>query len=299
MKLQEAFEEFIISRRLKGLAPKSIVDYTNLIKPLIRFFGSDYQIEELSKEEIDKFVLTLYDKDLATASIATYIRNNKIFLKWLEANYSISVSAKNIIIPKVPKKLVKIYSDKEIGMILKAVVSKNKWLTARNRAMVFLMLDSGLRQNEVCTLLRKNIDFERHIMKVIGKGNKERHIYFGKTVGVLLRQYIELMPYYESEFMFVNRFGEPLTTDSIKHLVARIAKRLPFEFSSHKLRHNFATNYCIDQYEKHGRIDIYMLMNLMGHEDIETTMIYLHHAMGMISASSDCSHIDSIDIELL
>jgi site-specific recombinase XerD len=219
-------------------------------------------------------------------------------LKWLESNYCISVSAAEIAVPKTPKTLVRIYTDADIGSMLEAVVSRSNWLTARNRAMVFLMLDSGLRQGEVCTLLRKDIDFVRRIMKVRGKGNKERYIYFEETVSKLLCQYIDLTPHKESGYMFVNRHGQQLTPNSIKHMMYRVQTKLPFDLSSHKLRHNFATNYCIDQYEQYGRVDIYMLMNLMGHEDIKTTMIYLHNAMGILSAASKCSHIDGITIEI-
>ena len=71
----------------------------------------------------------------------------------------------------------------------------------------------------------------------------------------------------------------------------KLAQKLPFEFSSHKLRHNFATNYCIDQYKKHGFVDIYKLMILMGHKDVKTTN-------QIIVSRESVSHIDKIFQEL-
>lgn len=87
--------------------------------------------------------------------------------------------------------------------------------------------------------------------------------------------------------------------DAVKHLISKVAKQLPFDFSSHKLRHNFATNYCIDQYEKYGRIDIFQLMSIMGHENIATTQKYLHYAMDIIAARADVSHINKLIKEVI
>lgn len=71
-------------------------------------------------------------------------------------------------------------------------------------------------------------------------------------------------------------------------------KILPFEFSSHKLRHNFATNYLLNQYEMFGQMDIYQLMVVMGHEDISTTRRYLHQANNILSAKTYISHLDKL-----
>ena len=84
----------------------------------------------------------------------------------------------------------------------------------------------------------------------------------------------------------------------VKNFMWNLAQKLPFEFSSHKLRHNFATNYCIDQYEKHGFVDIYKLMILTGHEDVKTTNRYLHIANQIIVSRESVSHIDKIFQEL-
>ena len=85
-----------------------------------------------------------------------------------------------------------------------------------------------------------------------------------------------------------------MTNNAVKIFVNKLSKEVGFELSSHKLRHNFATNYCIDQYEEVGQVDIYRLMILMGHEDIETTRRYLHHANEIIGARSCISHLDKV-----
>ena len=77
-------------------------------------------------------------------------------------------------------------------------------------------------------------------------------------------------------------------------MVTKLANQLQFELSSHKLRHNFATNYCIDQFTRNNQVDIYSLMYLMGHENIETTRRYLHFAMEIIASRETISHLDTI-----
>ncbi len=81
---------------------------------------------------------------------------------------------------------------------------------------------------------------------------------------------------------------------SIKLMVTKLARLLPFDLSSHKLRQNFATNYCLDQYEKYENIGIQKLVYLMGHEDARTASRYLHFAYEMIAVKENISHVDSV-----
>lgn len=298
MTVKQAFDSFIRSRELRGLSAKTIKCYTDFNEPFISAVGTSLSIFSLTREQIDDYFYTLFESDNSMATIATYIRHIKIFLKWAENEYHLEIEAKTIVIPKTPKKQVRIYNDAEIVLIFRTIQTEKPWLTSRNRALVALMLDSGLRQNEVCTLLTSNIQFENKMLKVLGKGSKERMVPIGKITRHYLKEYLASCPYH-TENTFVSRRGDPLTCDAVKHLISKLAKKLPFEFSSHKLRHNFATNYCIDQYEKYGRIDIFQLMSLMGHENISTTQKYLHYAMDIIAARADISHIDNIIKEVI
>lgn len=293
MTLHTAFKKFILSKHLKGLSDKSIRDYEDFILPMVKKFGYDMEIADLNRDMVDDYLLSLYDKPKSMATLATYIRNVKIFLRWMENKYGIDVSARDIEVPKTEKKLVRIYSQEEILSIYRSVSAESEWITIRNRAIIFLMLDSGLRQNEVCTLLCSDVNFDNGIIKVHGKGGKERFVYLGNNSSRLLKKYMEICPYH-GDHLFLSRRGTPMTTDSVKHLMHKISQKLPFEFSSHKLRHNFATNFCIDQYKQYGHMDVYRLMSLMGHEDFKTTQRYLHHAMDLISASENSSHLDML-----
>ena len=177
--------------------------------------------------------------------------------------------------------------------IFETIHAESEWIINRNKCIIALMYDSGLRQSEVCSLKTKWVQPKEGRLKVRGKGSKERTVPLGKLTAYYMKLYQEECPY-NTDMLFVNRRGQELTCNAVKLLVNRLSKDLGFELSSHKLRHNFATNYCIDQYEKRGMVDIYKLMILMGHEDIETTKRYLHHANEIIGVNNHISHLDRI-----
>ena len=293
MTIQEAFDGFILSRRLADLTPKTIEDYTSFVSPFVSFLGADLPLSELTQDKINGYIEKLLEKPRSKATRATYIRHIKTFLKWVSEENTVMYEYKRVRVPKTPKKRVKIYNEMELQKIFNNIHAESEWLTLRNKCIIALMYDSGLRQSEVCTLRRDRVSFDNKTMVVYGKGNKERTVPLGSFTMRFMREYLRLCPY-KSDRIFVNRRGEPLTCNAVKLLVSKLSNELDFELSSHKLRHNFATNYCIDQYEARGNIDIYSLMIIMGHEEIETTERYLHHAKEIISTRNSISHLDKL-----
>lgn len=293
MTIKEAFDKFIRHCKRKGLADKSLLNYIEFINPFLVHMGNDTELETIKEEDINTYIDTLYSRIISKATRATYIRNMKVFLNYVKKYEGVDLYTSRIIVPKANKKILRIYEDDDIRLIFQTIHAENDWLTARNRAMVALMLDSGLRQGEVCDLLSCNVFWSKSRIKVCGKGDKERFVPLGNISSHFMKDYLSLCPYREKYF-FVSRRGGKVSRDSVKHFVFRLSQELPFEFSCHKLRHNFATNYCLDQYEKAGRVDIFRLMILMGHEDVKTTERYLHIANEIIASRENISHIDMI-----
>lgn len=293
MTLDEAFDKFIEFKQRQGLSGISVHDYVSFIAPFVAQIGGWMELPDIREEQVFKYIDGLYTQDISKATRATYIRNIKVFLNWVKKYEGIDIYTSRIMVPKSNKKILRIYSDDDIRLIFRTIHAESDWLTARNRAMVAVMLDSGLRQGEVCDLLTKDVYFEKSMLKVCGKGDKECFVPLGSIAARYMKEYRFLCPFQEKYF-FVSRRGEQVTRDSVKHFMYKLAQVLPFEFSSHKLRHNFATNYCLDQYEKYGRIDIFRLMILMGHEDVKTTNRYLHIANEIIASRENVSHIDRI-----
>ncbi len=293
MTMQDAFDSFIFSRRLSDSSPKTISDYQDTIRPFVSFIGPETPLDSLGRENIQAYLSKLLKRPLSKATKASYIRQVKIFLRWLEEEYEFSFGAKKIKVPRSPRREVRIYSSDEVAMIFDAIRAESPWITARNRAVVALMYDSGLRQSEVCNILRSRISFSDARLIVRGKGDKERTVPMGRLTMQYIQEYLSLCPF-SHDRLFVNRHGGPLSGNAVKLMVTKLADRLPFELSSHKLRHNFATNYCIDHLEQDDHVDIYKLMYIMGHEDIKTTQRYLHFAYEILASKGHISHLDRV-----
>lgn len=294
MTLAQAYDEFILQKQLAGLSPATVEDYSTFLGVFLRSVDDSVDVMELSFDTVRNFILDLYKRPLSRATVATYIRNIRIFLCWVASEYDMSFDPAKIKVPKSPKKLVHIYSDKEIQYLFSCVKTSVPWITARNRAILALMLDSGLRQAEVCNLMKSKIDRERMVMHVTGKGSKDRLVPLGYVSLALLDDYLSLCPFKASDRVFVGRYNKPITGNAVRVFVNRLKHQLPFELTSHKLRHNFATNYCLDNLRETGNSHVYDLSILMGHESIETTKSYEHFAHEIIATENRRSHLDGI-----
>lgn len=293
MTLGDAFDKFIFAKQLQGCSSKTLVDYRQVVSRMIEYVGVDAELHSFDRDTYNEYIAVLSSRNYSRATLASYVRQIKVFLRWLEDEFGLDLVTKKLKVPKANRKLVHIYSVPEIKLIFDSVTADSEWLRIRNCAMIALMLDSGLRQNEVCTLLSDDIVWDSGTLKVLGKGSKERVVPFGNLSRHFMTEYRRLCPYSEKYF-FVGRRGDEVSADSVKHFIHKLSRKLPFAFSSHRLRHNFATNYCLDQYEKYGQVDLYRLMILMGHEDIATTRVYLHHANQIIASVTAISHLDKI-----
>ena len=294
MLLTEALDEFIFERRIRGLSAKTISDYEEFVKPFIRFVGEKMTVERLTQKAIQQYMLLLFDRKLSKATVSTYIRHIRVFLSWAASGREVKYDIKKIPLPKTGKKQVHLYSDDEIRLIFDTITAESEWLTIRNKACVALMLDSGLRRGEVCGAKIADYDKERQLLTVTGKGDKTRIVPVGSFSKKYIDQYLELCPFKDSEYLFVDRRGNPVSGNALKLLMQKLSQKLPFDFSCHKLRHNFATNYCLDMYEQKGHMDAYSLQILLGHEDLKTTMRYIHHATSIVASQAHLSHLDKI-----
>lgn len=293
MTVSKAFERFIFKKKIKNLSPKTLQNYVDFVTPFLLYVGKDTDISCITTDLVLEYVSTLYDRKLADATRATYIRHIKAFLRWLKDCYNISVAMSEIELPKTAKKFVHILSADDTKLLFSSVQCESDWLTKRNCAIIALMLGSGLRQNEVTTLRWENVHFEENYALVCGKGSKERCVPLGSTVCGFLEEYRQLCPF-SCDFVFVGRRGNPITNNAIKQLVQKLKHETGIDFSSHKLRHNFATNFCKDSLEATGQCDAFTLQVLMGHENVKTTEKYMHYASSLVASKNAHSHLDSV-----
>lgn len=290
MFMMNDLKEFIFKKKIAGLSTKSLRDYEEFITPFVKF--CDCSFYDLSVEILTDYFDSLFCRNLSKSTIATYIRNVKIFLVWCEHKYKVDFNYSEIKVPKSPKKNPRIYSDVEIKQIFE-LIHDDDWLSLRNCSIVSLMLDSGLRRHEVITISRSDIHFVDGYLNVTGKGLKDRIVPLGEMSKNFILDYLQYCPYY-NRFLFVTRDGFPCSDNTVKQFMRKYSRQLPFEFSSHKLRHNFATNFLVDNYYQTGHMDIYALMSILGHENLETTKRYLHIANQVVYSKAHISHLDNV-----
>ncbi len=296
MLLTEALNRYLVFHELQGHSHKTIEAYNTFINKFIKFTGN-IETLTITEEILSGYVLSLYRQqpELSRATIRTELVHLKAFLKWLHQNKYILSELHNVIHPpKAPKKTVKIYQPHEIDEIFNNITAESPWIVTRNKLIVALMIDSGLRQSEVATAKFNDIDFTWATLKVAGKGNKERFVPLGELTQELLMCYIKECPYDIWDHLFLDRFGNVITNNTIKMFIYKLQKKLSFKISSHKLRHNFATNYVINQYEERGIADMMQLQYIMGHEELVTTQKYLHLAYQIMSCKYNISHLDKL-----
>lgn len=292
--LHDLFDQFIREKRLQALSEYTIDSYKNILGIFFEYIGTDLAIGDLTRSKVDDYIFSLMERNLAKATVSTYVRNVRIFLTWIYNNHEMGFDPRKIKVPKSPKKKVQVLSDEEIVRVFEKAATSVPWITARNRVIIALMLDSGVRQGEICGLQKNHFNTEKMIFKVTGKGAKERFVPLGQLSKDLLEQYYALCPFSSSEHVFVDRLGRPLSRNAIRVFMNRLKHQTGLDISSHKFRHNFATNYCLDNLQSTGNSNVYDLSILMGHESIETTKRYEHFAHELIAAKSHCSHLDAL-----
>lgn len=299
MMVKEAFECFINSKKADGLSEKSVLAYIWQCKQFVLLCG-DFSINAgdnvnnlLTDKDIESYLIQLHsNKKLSKSTKISYKRSIKIFLKWCVREYdNVAFHYDKIKLSKMPKKEVRLFTDDDIELILEACESDPCWLTSRNKLIISLLIDSGMRREELCQLKKKDIDFDNHVMMVTGKGDKQRLVHFGDAVADMIDDYIKQCPY-ESETLFCSRYGGPLTGDAVSHILYKIQKKTGIQISPHRCRHNFATNYCLDTRALGKEVDPNKLQALMGHEDIITTKRYMHDALEITAAETCPSHLD-------
>lgn len=180
--------------------------------------------------------------------------------------------------PKLGRSLPRSISETDIEALLDAPDIKTS-LGLRDRTMLELMYASGLRVSEIVSLQLNQMSLQRGLLRLTGKGNKERLVPLGEEAQDWLQQYLgntrlELLKGKSSDAVFVTARGGPMTRQAFWHLIKRHAGRagIAAKVSPHTLRHSFATHLL-----NHGA-DLRVVQMLLGHSDLSTTQIYTHVA---------------------
>ncbi len=212
-----------------------------------------------------------------TRSQARSISALKSFFNFLLFEGKINSSPLNDIeSPKIEKKLPEVLTEGEIKKLISSVNLDSEF-GQRNKTIIEVLYGTGIRVSELTELKLSNIFFNENILKVTGKGNKERFVPLGKIASIEIKKYLNDRDKLKinskfSDILFLNRYGRRLTRSMIFRVINDSSKNAKLEkkISPHTLRHSFATHLI-----RNGA-DLRTIQLILGHESITTTEIYTH-----------------------
>ncbi|OGU13508.1 MAG: site-specific tyrosine recombinase XerD [Ignavibacteria bacterium GWB2_35_12] len=279
--IQREINQFIQFISLeKGLSDNTRMSYGHDLKQYAEFLNSK-KINSFSKAEtgnINEFMQVLDELGLSVPSRSRYLSSIRSLYKFL---FSSGIADKNITdvidLPKASRKLPDTLTIEDINNILEQP-DTNKPAGIRDRAILETMYACGLRVSELCSLKQRDVIFDAEIIRVFGKGAKERIVPIGSSALKWITEYIKKARHLfikksdTDDILFLNQRGTKLSRMSIWKILdysARHAK-INVHVHPHMLRHSFATHLL------EGGADLRAVQEMLGHSDISTTQIYTH-----------------------
>ena len=286
LKKNPLVDSFLSTLRLeKGLSENTIKAYSNDCKAFNQwlFLKKGYKAVSAIEEDIENYLKHLNSINLSNASINRKLSSIKHFFNYLsKAKLLKSNPVINISGLKSSKALPKSISIIDVNSLIEAPDCSN-FIGLRDRTMIELMYATGVRISELINLEYGNIDLNRSLIKVMGKGGKERMIPFGDDALSWLITYIEFRRKnnlsLNSRDFFISQQGKKITRQAFWHRIKAYLKvtGLSLDISPHTLRHAFATHLL------NNGADLRSVQMLLGHSDLSTTQIYTHIAKQRLS----------------
>lgn len=237
---------------------------------------------KLSTQEIRKYIAELYQKGLGKRSIARKISTLRSFCKYLLQEKKITKNPCQVIAtPKLNKSLPKFLPLEQVMQFLQAP-DTNRYLGFRDRAIMELLYSSAIRVSELCSLNRADFDPDNRLIKVYGKGGRERIVPVTKNASFWLENYLshkercknigKHKAEKDSKAIFLNRWGKRLTTRSVERFFLFYKKKsgIALEITPHTLRHTIATHFL------QKGMDLKTIQKILGHKSLKATAIYTH-----------------------
>jgi len=280
-------KQFVNFLRLeKSLSENTISNYLFDLERFINYLKDEHSIDDVNSvtdKIIESYVYFLRNKKCKTGeyysikSINRHISSLKTFFKYLLAEKNIETNPTDIIdSPKTSRNLPDVLTIQEIDKMFMQTDIKDKY-ELRDRAIMETMYASGLRVSETVGLRINDIFFKEGILRIFGKGSKERIVPIGKSAINFINLYLEnSRPYFaksvSEDFVFLNFRGKYLTRMAIWNILQKYSKKAGIKklIHPHILRHSFATHLL------EGGADIRIIQEMLGHSDISTTQIYTH-----------------------
>ena len=279
----ELFAQYILAE--KGLSVTTMKNYLDDIKQFLLYAKKDY-VEELTGDDISLFLIYQLGMGLSVSTALRRLSSTKSFYVFLKRDGYYHGEIPEVEAPKKSERLPSYLTIEEVEALLDAPdVTKKGEL--RDKAMLETMYASGLRVSELINLERANLNMKRGVIKVMGKGSKERKVPVGEFALGYIVKYIEEVRNFNvgkgSKYLFLNREGKPISRIYFYKQVKKYAERAGIikAISPHTLRHSFATHLLEEG------ADLRAVQEMLGHSNIATTQIYTHVSKNRIKSAYD------------
>lgn len=287
----DAYRIFMTEQRIRRNSAATI-EYYRISLGKFRSFSGNIDVDYLNIELYKAYVLHLLDDtELKSTSVHTYLRAVKAFYNFLINEGFIFDCSRKLKLVRQDRSVIVPLSDEEICRLLDSFGETDR-LELRNKCIVALMLDSGLRLGEVIRLRIDDVFPDGRFLIVNGKGNKQRVVPLGLSCSSLLGKYMsEVRAGAPMGSLFLSKYNDkPLTRNAVHCFFGDLKVKTGISrLYPHLLRHTFATLYIID-----GG-DLETLRCILGHSTITITQVYLHLAANYkLAYRNHCSHLDKL-----
>jgi len=291
--LEGQLRVFLLTCKVNDLSPRTIDDYSQKVGAFVMFCRSQgiKDPHEVTPNHVRVFLLLLQDR-IKASSVHDYYGCVNRFFNWLvEESVLVHSPMERMRPPRVPKQIIQPFSQEDIRRML-VVLSEDGFRGIRNRAIILTFLDTGLRLSELAGIRLGDIDFDNGIIKVMGKGRKERFVRVGKEAQKAILRYL-LLRRDKRPALWVDDHGEPIRARGIQSLIKRLGQRAGItdaRCSAHTFRHTFAVS-CL----RHGMGE-FNLQSLLGHSTLQMTRRYTQTfgVSDALSAHERASPVDNL-----
>ena len=262
----------------QGVSENTLSAYGSDLKIFSKWLKEKSLIEVMS-DDISAFLAYRYKQGIGNRSTARILSSLRKFYGYLLRENQIVIDPTSLIdLPYIGRKLPISLSEQDVESLLNAPETVHV-LGHRDRTMLEMLYATGLRVSELVGLRLEQVSFRQGVVRITGKGNKERLVPVGEEAMTWLQEYFErtrpqLLKERRCEFLFVTQRAEGMTRQAFWHIIKRHSKQagITKDLSPHTLRHAFATHLL-----NHGA-DLRVVQLLLGHSDLSTTQIYTHIA---------------------
>lgn len=286
--MEKYIEKFVRYLEIeKNYSPHTILNYKLDLQGFNKFItGTD--LEKIDYLSLRKYLAVLKEKNLGNRTVGRRLSSLRSFFKFLTRESYIKTNPMLMLSsPKLEKHLPSFMTEDEVYKLIESAFAKDKddLLGLRDRAILEAFYSSGLRISELVGLNLDDIDFISGILKIRGKGKKERIVPMGETALLAIRRYLDKRKK-QAEGIFLNNNGRRITSRGVRFVLVKYLKAAGVKpgVSAHTFRHSFATHLL------NRGADLRTVQELLGHANLSTTQIYTHLTTEKLKSVYDKAH---------